>query len=244
MTTSQARTGQDASPVEVRRSTRSTSTSAAGLLEDVVKPRLRGWLHAAVTPLTLAAGIVLIVSAHGVAGKVSCAIFVASTLLLFGCSATYHLGNWGPRTAGVLRRLDHSNIAIIIAGTYTPLAALALPPSTARVLLIAVWGGALLAIGLRLAWMNAPRWSYVPIYIALGWAALWFTPQFWRHAGPGVVWLILAGGIAYTLGAVVYAQRRPDLWPRWFGFHEVFHSLTVVGISCHFVAVWITAVRT
>jgi hemolysin III len=195
------------------------------------------------TPLTAAAGGALIVHATGAAAKVSCAVFVATAIMLFGCSSLYHRGDWTPRTKNLLRRLDHSNIALIIAGTYTPLAVTSMTGGRRTVLLAVAWGGALAAICLRMAWIDAPRWSYVPIYVALGWVALWFLPTFWHEAGPAVVWLLLAGGLAYTAGAVVYALRRPDPWPRWFGFHEIFHTGTVAGFTCHFVAVWLVATR-
>jgi hemolysin III len=208
------------------------------------KPRLRGWIHAAMFPLTVAAGLILILVARGVAAKIGCAVFAATAVALFGTSATYHLGNWGPVWWGRLRRLDHSNIALIIAGTYTPLALLLLPPRTAAVLLGAIWGGAGAAILIRMLWLNAPRWSYVPIYIALGWTALWFLPQFWGSGAPvAVTWLVLAGGVAYTAGAVVYGLKRPNPWPGVFGFHEVFHACTVAGFSCHFIAVAMAATR-
>jgi hemolysin III len=202
---------------------------------------MRGWLHAAMGPGVVVSGTFLLVHAAGAAGKASCAVFVGTAVLLFGCSAVYHLGSWGPRGMAVLRRIDHSNIALIIAGTYTPLAVMTMTGGQRVVLLAGVWAGALGAIGVRLAWIDAPRWSYVPIYIGLGWVAMWFLPTFWRQAGPAVVWLLLGGGIAYTVGAVVYALKRPDPWPRWFGFHEIFHVGTVAGFTCHFVAVWMVA---
>jgi hemolysin III len=207
-----------------------------------LKPLLRGWIHAAMFPLTIAAGIVLIVLAKGAGPKIACGVFAGTAWLLFGTSATYHLGNWGPTLAGALRRLDHSNIALIIAGTYTPLAVLLLPTRTATVLLCLIWAGALAAILIRMLWLEAPRWSYVPIYVALGWMAVWFMPQFWR-SGPAIVWLLLAGGVAYTAGAVIYALKRPDPSPRYFGFHEIFHACTVAGFSCHFIAVMMAALR-
>jgi hemolysin III len=194
-------------------------------------------------PLTIAAGATLIATARGTAAKASCAIFIATAILLFGCSALYHVGTWSERVHGMLRRLDHSNIALIIAGTYTPLTVLTLGDPTRTALLVGIWGGALAAIALRMVWINAPRWSYVPIYVALGWAAMWFLPQFWREAGPAVVLLLLAGGVAYTGGAVIYALKRPNPLPRWFGFHEIFHTGTVAGFTCHLIAVWSTAVR-
>ncbi|GIG28580.1 PAQR family membrane homeostasis protein TrhA [Cellulomonas marina] len=202
-----------------------------------VKPRLRGWLHAGVSPLVLAACVVLVALAPTPAARWSTAVFGLSAVLLFGTSAVYHRGTWSPRTAAVLRRLDHTNIFLIIAGTYTPLSVLLLPASTARTLLLVVWSGALAGVLARVLWLSAPRWVYVPVYVALGWVAVWFMPAFGRSGGDAVLWLVAGGGLAYTLGAVVYGLRRPDPSPRWFGFHEVFHALTVVGFACHFVAV-------
>jgi len=183
------------------------------------------------------------VLAHGPGAKASCAVFVASAILLFANSAIYHLGTWGRVVADVLRRLDHSAIALIIAGTYTPLSVMLLSGRTRTVLLWAVWGGAIAAIAVRLLWLEAPRWSYVPIYIVLGWTAVWFLPSFWRAASPSVVWLLLAGGLAYTGGAVIYALKRPNPWPRLLGFHELFHLGTVAGYTCHFIAVAAVAWR-
>jgi len=205
----------------------------------LVRPLLRGWIHAGTTPLAIAAGIVLVALAPTAGSKIACAVFALASALLFGTSAVYHRRTWSPRVAAVLRRLDHSNIFLIIAGTYTPLAVLLLPDRKARVLLLVVWGGALLGLLARVLWLGAPRWLYVPIYVALGWVAVVYLADFWRAGGPAVVWLVIAGGIAYTLGAVVYGTRRPDPSPRWFGFHEVFHALTVVGFVCHFVAIMI-----
>ncbi|ROS78619.1 hemolysin III family protein [Cellulomonas sp. PhB143] len=206
-------------------------------LADVVKPHLRGWIHAGTFPLALVASIVLVALAPTTAGKVSCAVFGVSACLLFGTSAVYHRGTWSPRVAAILRRADHSNIFLIIAGTYTPLAVLLLPPDQAKVLLVLVWAGALLGLAARIVWLNAPRWVYVPVYVALGWVAVGYMGRFWATGGPAVVWLLAVGGLAYTVGAVVYATRRPDPSPRWFGFHEVFHALTVIGFGCHFAAI-------
>nr|WP_125774855.1 hemolysin III family protein [Antribacter gilvus] len=217
------------------------SANVADAVEQI-KPRLRGWIHAATFPLALGASIVLIVLAPPVAGKVASAVFGLSACLLFGTSAVYHRGTWSPRMAGVLRRADHSNIFLIIAGTYTPLAVLMLPERTATVLLWIVWSGALLGLLARVVWLNAPRWVYVPIYLALGWVAVGYMGQFWATGGPAVVWLVMGGGLAYTVGAIIYAMKKPNPSPRWFGFHEIFHVLTVVGFACHTVAIYIAAV--
>lgn len=209
---------------------------------EAAKPRLRGWIHAGTFPLALAASIVLVVVAPPVAGKVACAVFGLTACLLFGTSAVYHRGTWSPRTAAVLRRLDHTNIFLIIAGTYTPLAVFLLPEATARTLLIIVWSGALVGLLARVLWLGAPRWVYVPVYVALGWVAVAYMGQFWASGGPAVVWLVVAGGVAYTAGAVVYGLKKPNPSPRWFGFHEIFHVLTVIGYGCHTTAIMIAAV--
>jgi hemolysin III len=189
------------------------------------------------------AGVVLVVLSPTPTARLSTAVFALTSVMLFGTSAVYHRGTWSPRVAGVLRRLDHSNIFLIIAGTYTPLALLLLDPPTARLLLWVVWVGAVLGLTGRVLWLGAPRWLYTPIYVALGSVALGFLPQFARSGGAGVVWLVVAGGIAYMAGAVVYGIKRPNPSPRWFGFHEVFHVLTVVGFGCHYAAVTLAALN-
>ncbi|QJW36046.1 PAQR family membrane homeostasis protein TrhA [Cellulosimicrobium protaetiae] len=238
-----ATTGEDAAGSPAAGNVRESVGDAVEKVVEAVKPRLRGWIHAGTFPFVLAASIVLVVVAPPVAGKVSCAIFGLSACLLFGTSAVYHRGTWSPRVAGVLRRADHSNIFLIIAGTYTPLAVLLLPQRTATILLSIVWGGAVLGLLARILWLDAPRWVYVPIYVALGWVAVGYMPQFWTTTnGPAIVWLVAAGGLAYTLGAVVYGIKKPNPSPRWFGFHEIFHVLTVVGFTCHYVAIMLAAV--
>ena len=201
------------------------------------KPKWRGWLHAGMFPATVAAGIVLICLADSTPAKIACAIYSVSAWLLFGVSAVYHRFDWGPRGDAVLRRLDHANIFLIIAGTYTPIAAALLAPRQALTLLAIAWGGALVGVCFRIFWTGAPRWLYVPAYVALGWVAVFYMPQL--HAGGGwpVVILLLAGGLAYTAGAVMYALKRPNPSPAWFGFHEIFHAGTLIGFGCHFAAV-------
>jgi hemolysin III len=218
----------------------SVGTSAAEAARRL-KPRLRGWIHLVTAPLALAASIVLVAVAEPVAGKVAAAIFGLSALMLFGTSAVYHVGNWSPRVAAVLRRLDHANIFLIIAGTYTPLAVALLDHDSAVTMLWIVWGGAIAGLLTRVLWMNAPRWFYVPVYVALGWVAVAYIDQFWVNGSPAIVWLVVAGGLAYTLGAVVYGTKFPNPSPRWFGFHEIFHALTVVGFTCHTVAIYLAS---
>ena len=200
-----------------------------------VKPMLRGWLHAGMAPVAVASGIVLVLLATTTTGKVSAIVFAGTATLLFATSAIYHRGTWSPRVAAVLRRLDHSNIFLIIAGTYTPFALL-LPPDQARTLLLIVWTGAVVGVLFRVLWAGAPRWLYVPVYMLLGWVAVFYFGPLLEHAGGAVmVWVVL-GGVLYSLGAVVYGTKRPDISPRWFGFHEVFHALTVLAFGAHFVA--------
>jgi hemolysin III len=202
-----------------------------------VKPRLRGWLHAGTVPAIVAAGVVLIVLSPTTSARVGSAVFMASALLLFTVSAVYHRGTWSPRTWAFLRRFDHANIFILIAGSYTPFTLLLLE-GTDRVLLLSIaWGGALLGVFFRVFWTEAPRWLYVPIYIALGWAAVFFVGDFAAAAATAVLVLIIVGGALYTLGGIVYGLKKPDPFPSWFGFHEVFHSFTIAAFVAHYVGV-------
>lgn len=202
---------------------------------DAVKPKLRGWLHAGMVPLTVVAGTVLIALAPNTPARLAAAVFSVTAWMLFGTSAVYHRGNWSPRVAGVLKRLDHSNIFLIIAGSYTPFALL-LPGDQARTMLTIVWTGAIAGVLFRVLWVHAPRWLYTPIYVALGWVAVFYLGPLLQHGGPAIVALIATGGLLYTLGAVVYGIKRPNPSPRWFGFHEIFHSLTVAAFAAHYVA--------
>jgi hemolysin III len=201
-----------------------------------VKPTWRGWIHAGTFPLALVAGIVLIVVADGSAAKWSAAVFMATSLLLFGVSAVYHRFNWSPKVKAIFRRIDHSNIFLLIAGTYTPLAICALAPDKAVLLLSLVWGGALLGIGFRIFWLKAPRLLYVALYIVLGWAAMMYIVDL-VNANVAMMVLVIIGGVSYTVGAVFYALKRPNPIPGVFGFHELFHSCTVLAFLCHWTAI-------
>ncbi|MFD9366925.1 hemolysin III family protein [Streptomyces sp. NPDC060020] len=213
---------------------------AADLMEPI-KPKLRGWLHAGMVPASLAAGIVLICLAGTPQATVACIVYAVTAWLLFGTSAVYHLGIWGPLGEAVLRRLDHANIFLIIAGTCTPLAVLLLAPAQRSVLLWIVWTGALAGIAFRVLWIGAPRWLYTPCYLALGWAPVRYLPDFLHSGGAAVLTLVVTGGLLYSAGAVVYALQRPDPSPRWFGYHEVFHALTVAAFTVHYIAVSLAA---
>jgi len=203
----------------------------------VAKPRLRGWLHAGMFPVAIVGGIVLVALAGTRNERISVAIFALTGALLFGTSALFHRGSWSPRAYRLLRRMDHSNIFLIIAGTYTPFAVLALPTSKARVLLWMVWLGALAGVAFRVFWVGAPRWLYTPVYVALGWVAVFYLPDLRTGAGTAAVILIVVGGALYSVGALVYGTKRPNPYPGWFGFHEVFHALTIAAFTVHYVAV-------
>ncbi|WP_241153853.1 PAQR family membrane homeostasis protein TrhA [Nocardioides pantholopis] len=211
---------------------------------DEMKPKLRGWLHLSVAPLILIGGIVLVALSPDTTTRIGSAVFTGSGLILFTVSAIYHTGTWSPRTWAFLRRFDHSNIFLLIAGSYTPFALILLDGTQRSALLITVWTGAVLGVLFRIFWTDAPRWLYVPIYLALGWAAVFFIPGFFSGAtalgvdvGVTIFTMIVVGGALYTFGGLVYGLKRPNPSPRWFGFHEVFHSFTVLAFAAHYVGV-------
>lgn len=204
------------------------------------KPTWRGWIHAATFPLAMVLGTILLVMANGTAAKVSSAVFVVSSLLLFGVSAVYHRFTWNDRTRRTLKRMDHANIFLLIAGSYTPITVLCLPEAKSHLLLWLVWTGAGLGILFRVFWIGAPRWLYVPLYLLLSYAALAFIFDFFA-ANPSMMTLILVGGLFYTVGAVVYGLKRPNPVPGHFGFHEIFHALTLAAFLCHWTGIFLVA---
>ncbi|MGV1004104.1 MAG: PAQR family membrane homeostasis protein TrhA [Candidatus Nanopelagicales bacterium] len=206
------------------------------------KPRLRGWLHLGTAPLA-GVGTIWLAAHAAPAGLLWPAlVFAVTSILLFGTSALYHRGHFSPRVTARLQRWDHANIFLVIAGSATPFAVGLLPPGSARVLLAVLWVGALTGVLLRVAWARAPRWLFVPLYLALGWVSATYLPAFVNSTDVSprtaalVIGLILLGGLLYTLGAGVFALRWPDPSPRWFGFHEVFHCFTIGGWASHFAA--------
>lgn len=206
-----------------------------------VKPRLRGWLHAGVLPLAIAGGVVLVGLSPTPGTKVAAGVFMLTAVLLFGVSAIYHTGTWDAATKERLKRFDHANIFLLIAGSYTPFALLLLDRPAATLLLVLVWSGAVLGVAFRVFWLNAPRWLYVPVYIALGWAAVFWMPAFADSASTAVLTLLIVGGGLYSLGAVVYAFKRPDPAPAWFGFHEIFHTFTIAAFTSHYIGISLAA---
>lgn len=212
---------------------------ASDLRESVLAtpPRWRGWIHTVMAPVILVAGLGLMIATSGWADRFALAVWTITGILLFGNSAVYHRVPWRPSIKSVLRRIDHANIAVFIAGTYTPLAVSMTRGLSMVLLLSIIWACALLGVALRFWWRGVPRWVSAILYVVMGWTALWWLPQFWHTGGPAVVILILVGGIFYTVGAVTYAAKRPDPSPQWFGFHEIFHACTAVGAVCHAVAI-------
>lgn len=209
----------------------------------LVKPLMRGWLHFWSFGASIAACATLIAVASALFGggaALATSVYSVTILGLFGTSALYHRHNWRTvRGRVVMKRLDHSMIFLFIAGSYTPVAALAMEPDNARWVLIVVWSGALAGIVLKVAWPHAPAWVGVPIYLALGYVAVFVLPDLLRNGGVAALVLLLTGGLLYTVGAVFYATRWPNPWPRTFGFHEFFHAATVLAAICHHIAIWL-----
>lgn len=201
----------------------------------VAKPLLRGWSHAVAT-VAAAAGTVLLVARTGGdrPKQLSVLVYGLSLVVLFGVSALYHVGTWAPPRRALLRRLDHANIFVLIAGTYTPVAVNVLHGGWRVAVLATLWGAALAGIVGVAPVLRTPRWALIGVYLLMGWVGLLVLPQLAGTVGAGVL-LLAGGGALYSAGAVIYALRRPRLWPRVFGYHEVFHLL-VIAASCLFFA--------
>jgi hemolysin III len=210
-------------------------------------PRLRGLLHAGAFPAAAAAGAVLIALAPAQPARLAAAVYSVTCVALFGVSAAYHRSPPASRRRSLLARLDHVSILLLIAGTYTPLAVLALHGWTRISVLAIIWAGtaagALTRLIWRPAWRPVPRWLITSLFTALGWVAIFVLPQLLRGAGALVLALVLAGGILYSLGAVVYVLKRPDPSPQWFGFHEVFHAMTILAYLTQYAAVSLVVYR-
>src|SRR5215469_5634155 len=213
----------------------------------VAAPRLRGMLHVGAFPAAALAGVVLIALAPTQSARLAAAVYSVTCMALFGVSAAYHRSPLNSRRRRLLARLDHVSILLVIAGTYTPLAVLALHGWTRLSVLTVIWagtaGGALARLIWRPTWQPAPRWLITSLFLALGWVAAVVLPQLLRGAGTLALALVLAGGILYSLGAVVYARKRPNPSPRWFGFHEVFHAATIVAYLSQYAAVSLIVYR-
>lgn len=207
-----------------------------------LRPILKGWSHTLAAVVAAVVGPLLIANAPvGLRGVAS--IFAVSVLALFTVSALYHRLPWAPPVRAVMRRLDHSMIYIVIAATYTPLAAVSLDHDQARWVLGAVWSATVVGVLAKVFWINAPRWLTSGLYIAMGWAAIGVLGDFLRQLGAAGFVLLVAGGLLHTIGAVIYATKKPNPSPRWFGFHEVFHLFVIGGITCHYLTVAFFALR-
>jgi len=200
------------------------------------KPRLRGVIHASMTLLVIAGGVALILLSHSWSVRLACVVYMVCAMELFTVSAVFHLGRWRPNPRRVLRQIDHSNIFIFIAGTYTPLAVALLTGWSRVLLLVLIWVCAVVGVAMGALELKAPRWVTAGLYVVMGWIAVGWLPAMW-HAGPAIVILVIVGGVIYTSGAVVYARKSPNPAPDWFGFHEIFHSMTVVAAICHWIAI-------
>jgi hemolysin III len=205
--------------------------------ESAVKPRLRGVLHEGAFFAAIAVAPLLTLSADELRSRVAAAIFACSVATCFGVSALYHRITWTPRLRRLMRRLDHAGVYLLIAGTYTPVALLVLDGELGRVILTVVWAGALAAILLKVIWVDAPKWVAAGIGLALGWVAVVALPQLAHRLQPAALALLIAGGLLYSAGAIVYARRKPDPLPAVFGYHEVFHALTIVAATCQYLAI-------
>ena len=203
----------------------------------VVKPRLRGWLHLAAAPLALIAGAVLVLVCTTTAGRIGAGVFVGAAAVQYVVSAAYNIGTYAPRTTLMLRRADHSTIFLLIAGSYTPFALVLLEGQARTTLLALAWGGAAAGIAFKVLFPHTRRLISVLPYVGLGWVSVFFLPHFAATATTATLLLLIAGGLLYSAGVVVYGFRRPNPSLTWFGFHELFHSATLLAFAAHFTAV-------
>jgi len=210
-------------------------------------PRARGMIHLVCAAGAIVAGAVLVpvawLFASPMAGLATL-VYTATIIGMFTVSAIYHRVQW--RSAGArkwMKRADHSMIFVFIAGSYTPFAVLAMPPHTSALLLTIVYSGAAAGVALKMFWPSSPRWVGVPLYLILGYAAIGFAPALLAGGGLAVVSLLIAGGVLYNIGAVLYGVRWPNPWPQTFGYHEFFHAFTAAAAICHYIAIWLVVLH-
>jgi hemolysin III len=213
------------------------------IAERAVRPRLRGVLHQAAFVIAVGVAPFLIIGADGGRPRLAAAVFAGSVAACFGASALYHRVTWTPSVRLWMRRVDHAGVYLLIAGTYTPVSLLVLQGAWSTVVLTIVWVGAAAAIVLKFVWVAAPKWLAAALGLALGWVAVVALPQLIALLNPAALILLVVGGLAYSAGAVVYARGRPDPAPAVFGYHELFHALTIVGVACQYVAIAFFIVR-
>jgi hemolysin III len=207
------------------------------------KPLLRGMLHAGGLVAAVVVGAFLIAAVHGARASIAASVFAVSVMVMLAISTLYHRVTWKPKARLWMRRLDHAGIYLLIAGTYTPVGLMSLHGAMQTTVLAIVWGGAVAATAAKFCWVHAPKWLSVVIAVALGWVGVAAMPQLARTAGITAVVLLGVGGLAYTAGAIVYARRKPDPVPAVFGYHELFHALTLAAIACQYVAIAFFVVR-
>jgi hemolysin III len=209
----------------------------------LTKPRARGWIHLVSAVFAVAAGATLISVSwplRGLQAGLATFVYTGAIVGMFTVSAVYHRVTWKSAQARIrMKRLDHSMIFLLIAGTYTPFALLAMPPADGMLVLGIVWGGALAGVLLKMCWPTAPRWVGVPLYLLLGWVAAFYVAVIMHIAGVAAMVLLIVGGALYSIGGILYALRWPDPWPTTFGYHEFFHACTVLAAICHYIAVWL-----
>jgi hemolysin III len=215
----------------------------AGSEQVLERPLLRGVFHQAGFAVSLVVGTLLIVGADGARGHVAAAVFAGAVAACFGASALYHRITWTPRLRPWMRRVDHAGIYVLIAGTYTPICLLVLRGDWRLTVLVAVWACAAAATIVKFVWVDAPKWLAAALGVTLGWAGVAVLPQLANRVDPAAVALLGIGGIIYTAGALVYARRRPDPVPAVFGYHELFHVLTLIAVSCQYVAIAFFVIR-
>ena len=204
--------------------------------QEVTPPKLRGWFHLGATPVVIIASLVLFILSES-SLKFAVAIYSVTAILLFSVSAVYHRVPWAPAKKKIWRRLDHANINLLIAGSYTPFAVALLDGRDRTILLLVVWIGAAAGVAMRIFWLNAPRWLYVANYLLLGWVAIAYMPQLYRAGGLWVLLPIIIGGLFYSVGAIFYALKRPGRAAKYFGFHELFHIFVLAAWISQYVAI-------
>jgi hemolysin III len=208
-----------------------------------VKPRLRGVLHEGAFFVAIIVAPLLLLSADGLRTRLAAGVFAFSVAACFGVSALYHRVTWTPSWRRLMRRADHAGVYLLIAGTYTPVTLLVLKGDWGSVILTIAWAGALIAILLKIIWVDAPKWVAAALGLALGWIAVVALPQLVERLQPTALTLLIAGGLLYSVGAIVYARRKPDPMPAVFGYHEVFHALTIAAAACQYVAIALFVIR-
>jgi hemolysin III len=237
------RSGQvNTDPADIEQAEDFPEAVVDGVSQFLGKPRARGWIHVYSAIVATIAGAALVAvswSAQSNRAGIATLIYTLTIVAMFTVSGTYHRVNWkSPTTHKWMKRLDHSMIFIFIAGSYTPFALLALPEHDGWLLFWIVWGGALAGVLLKMCWPSAPRWVGVPLYLLLGWVAVWFIGPIMNGAGLTAVILLIVGGVFYSVGGVLYGLKWPNPWPETFGHHEFVHACTAVAATCHYVAMW------